>query len=86
MIVVQLVKIYPPLMGRVSVLRGQPLRFEWRGSPISMESIGKYIRQWTNKKLRMSSLAVGGQLSSHSIKSSVVQNVTRGPNSLDSLK
>lgn len=86
LIVVPLVKIYPSLMGRVSVLRGEPLKFEWRISPTCMESTGKYIRQWTTKKLRLSSFAVGGQISAHSIKSSVVQNDTQGPKSQDSLK
>jgi hypothetical protein len=81
-----MVKIYPSLIGRMSVLRGELLRFEWRRSPTWMESTGKYIQQWTTNKLRLSSLAVGGQLSAHSINSSVVQNVTQGPKSWDSLK
>jgi len=55
MIVVQLVKIYPSLMGRVSVLRGEPIRFECRRSPTCMESTGKYIQQWTTKQLQLSS-------------------------------
>jgi hypothetical protein len=33
LIVVQMVKIYPSLIGRMSVLRGELLRFEWRRSP-----------------------------------------------------